>query len=236
MQKVAFITGTSKGIGKAITNLLLNTNYTVFGYARTNTIQHPNFNFTKIDLCNLKKVKTLVFPKLDNTEKVLLINNAARIGKIIPLNLKKETEIINDYNLNIITPTILCAKFINSFAKTKKIIINVSSGAANNSIASWSTYCATKSALDRLTNVVAEEKHPNLTVFSVHPGIVDTQMQEEIRNANINLFPLLNKFTNYYNNNELENTKNIAQKLLHLIQNHTKYIQNILSIRDVNIN
>lgn len=235
MQKAAFITGTSKGIGKAITNILLNKNYLVFGYARTNTIQHINFNFTKIDLSNLEKVKSLVFPKLDGME-VLLINNAARIGKIVPINLKKEPDIINDYNLNIITPTILCAKFINSYSRNKKMIINISSGAANNSIASWSTYCAAKGALDKLTNVIAEEKHSNLTIFSVHPGVVDTEMQKEIRKAKTSQFPLLDKFIKYYKNNELENTQNIAQKLLFLIQNYSQCDQNILSIRDIKIN
>ncbi|MEC7863800.1 MAG: SDR family NAD(P)-dependent oxidoreductase [Bacteroidota bacterium] len=235
MQKVAFITGISKGIGKAIAELLLKKNYIVFGYSRTNTIKHPNFTFTKIDLSDLGKVQKLIFSKFDNSE-VLLINNAARIGEIIPMNLKKDVDIINDYNLNIISPTILCAKFINAFASSKKIILNISSGAANTPIASWSTYCAAKSALDRLTNVIAEEKHANLTIFSIHPGIVDTEMQVEIRRADAKLFPLLSKFTNYYNNNELENTKIVAQKLLYIIQNHTKFHQNILSIRDVDVN
>ena len=234
MQKVAFITGTSKGIGKAIAQLLLNENYIVFGYSRTNTIKHPNFTFTEIDLSDLEKVQKLTFPKFDN-EEVLLINNAAAIGKIIPLSLKKDSEIINDYNLNIISPTILCARFINAF-DGKKIIINISSGAANSNIASWSTYCATKSAIDRLTCVIAEEKYNNLTIFSFHPGIVDTQMQAEIRKADTNLFPLLSKFTSYYNNNELENTKIVAKKFLYIIQNQTKFHQNILSIRDVDIN
>ena len=113
MQKVAFITGSSKGIGKALSILLLSKDYIIFGYSRTNTINHPNFNHIKIDLSNLEKVKKITFPKLDND--VLLINNAAQVGKIIPLNLKKNTTIINEYNLNIITPTLLCAKFINTY-------------------------------------------------------------------------------------------------------------------------
>ncbi len=235
MEKAAFITGTSRGIGKAIAELLLNEKYKVFGYSRTNTIKHPNFMFTQIDLSNLKEVQKITLPKLENSE-VLLINNAARIGEITPLNLKADVDIINDYNLNIICPTILCSKFINGFFKNKKVIINISSGAANSPITSWGTYCATKSALDSLTNVISEEKHDNLAVFSVHPGIVDTQMQAEIRKADADFFPLLSKFTNYYINNELEKPKIVAQKLLYIIQNHTKFYQNILSIRDVEIN
>ena len=235
MHKVAFITGSSKGIGKAITELLLSENYIVFGYSRTNTIRHQNFTFTRINLSNLKEVKQLSFPKVGNAE-VLLINNAATIGEIMPLHLKDHTGIINDYNLNIISPTILCALFIRSFNQNKKLIINISSGASKNAIASWSTYCATKAALDRLTHVITEEKHRDLTVFSVSPAIVDTGMQAEIRDADVNFFPLLSKFTNYYNNNQLENTRTVAQKLLYIIQNRTKYHQNILSIRDVDIN
>ena len=235
MQKIAFITGSSKGIGKAISELLLSKNYIVFGYSRTNTIKHQNFKFVKINLSDLKETQKISFPKFNNAE-VLLINNAATIGEIIPLHLKKEDNIINEYNLNIVSPTILCARFINSFKKNRKMIINISSGASNSALPSWSTYCATKSALDRLTHVIAEERYKNLTIFSVRPGIVNTQMQAEIRKADPNLFPLLSKFTAYYNNKELENVKNVAMKFLYIIQNHAKFAQNILSIRDINLN
>ncbi len=235
MEKVAFITGTSRGIGKATAELLLDMNYTVFGYSRTNTIEHPKFTFKKSDLSDLEKVKKVNFPAFSNAE-VLLINNAATIGVISPLHLKTEIDIINEYALNIISPTILCKKFIDTFSSNKKLIINISSGAANSSIASWGTYCASKSALDRLTNVIFEEKHDNLEIFSVHPGVVDTHMQLKIREADANLFPMLSKFTTYYNNNELEGVNIIAHKLHYIIRNYDKFDQNIVLIRDVDIN
>ena len=113
MQKVAFITGTGSGIGKAIAKLLLTEDYIVYGYSRSNTIQHINFTFTKIDLSNTELVKQLQFPKR-KLQDVLLINNAATIGSILPLHLKKQDDIISEYNLNIIAPTLLCSKFINT--------------------------------------------------------------------------------------------------------------------------
>ena len=193
MQKRAFITGTSKGIGKSLADLLLAQNYLVFGYSRTNTIKHPNFTFKKIDLSNLKKVKEIVFPESDNSS-VLLINNAATIGDIVPLNLKKEDAIIQEYNLNIIAPALLCSKFIKSFKNEEKQILNIGSGAARNPISSWSTYCSAKSALDMLTEVICVESCKKLKTLSVHPGVVDTKMQEKIRHTDVKYFPLKYKF------------------------------------------
>ena len=234
MTKTAFITGSGKGIGKAISELLLLNGYQVYGYSRSNSINHTHFSFTKIDLTDLEKMQKLSFPKVKG--EVLLINNAGTIGEIKPLNLKSEEAIINEYNLNIIAPTLLCKKFLESFPTQEKLILNISSGAANKSIPSWNTYCSSKAALDRVSDVIAEEDHSNLKIFSVHPGLVDTNMQSEIRNSDPKNFPLLSKFTDYFRKNELENADIVAQKLLHIFQNSNKFKQNILSIRDVSIN
>ncbi len=234
MTKTAFITGSGQGIGKAIAELLLLKGYQVFGYSRSNSINHTHFSFTRIDLTDLEKIQKLSFPKVSG--EVLLINNAGTIGEIKPLNLKSEEAIINEYNLNIIAPTLLCKKFLKSIPTQGKLILNISSGAANKSIPSWNTYCAGKAALDMLTGVIAEENHKNLTVFSVHPGVVDTNMQSEIRNSDPKNFPLLSKFIDYYIQNELESTKIVAQKLFYIIENNTQFTENVLSIRDISIN
>lgn len=235
MQKVAIITGTGGGIGKATAELLLKEGYLVYGYSRTNKINHPNFTFNKIDLSNLDAVKQLQFPK-ECQQDILLINNAATIGSIIPFDRKETNDIIHEYYLNLVAPTILCKKFITTYSEDKKLLINIGSGAGNSPIHSWSTYCTTKAAIDMLTGVIAEENHKNLTVFSVHPGVVDTNMQSEIRNSNPKNFPLLSKFTDYYVQDKLESTKIVAQKLFHIIQNSKKFKHNILLIRDVSLN
>ncbi|MEC7646375.1 MAG: SDR family NAD(P)-dependent oxidoreductase [Bacteroidota bacterium] len=234
MKKVALITGTGGGIGKAIAELLLDKSYDVYGYSRTNKIQHPNFFFMKIDLSLPEQVNALVFPIIKNNE-VLLINNAATIGTIVPFDKKKIKDIIKEYNLNLVAPTILCRKFINTYANNKKLLINIGSGAANSPVQSWGTYCAAKSGLDMLTKVIANEKHKNLTIYSIHPGVVDTNMQKTIRKTKTSLFPLLSKFIALQKNNELETTDIAAQKLYYIIQNSSEFTKNILSIRDINL-
>jgi benzil reductase ((S)-benzoin forming) len=235
LQKIALITGTGGGIGKALSKLLLKKGFKVFGYSRTNQIENKNFTFIKTDLSNLEEVQKIKFPETDSSVSVMLVNNAATIGEIVPLDKKSETGIIDEYSLNIITPTIFCKKFIQSYKMVKKLIINIGSGAANKATASWSTYCATKSGMDMLTEVISKEKHKNLTSFSIHPGVVDTKMQYEIRNSDKRYFPLLDKFIAYYNDGELENIQDTAKKIYYIVQNKSKFPDNIVSLRDVKI-
>ena len=138
---------------------------------------------------------------------------------------------------NIIAPTIILNKFlkqVNKTSKTQHTVINISSGAAFRAIESWSTYCASKSALKMLNSCVNEE-FSDVKSFSISPGIVDTDMQLKIRSANKETFSLVENFKDYHRNGDLETPDNVAKKILYVIENQDIFESNELTLRDITI-
>jgi benzil reductase ((S)-benzoin forming) len=236
-----FITGTSKGLGKALAELLLeNSNNIVYGFARTEAIKHLNYIHTTIDLSNLNQVQAYSFPELKDAEKITLVNNAGIVGDVAYIGKIDNKKIIDCYQLNLITPAILTNNFIAIYSnlQTEKMILNISSGAGRSPIDGWNVYCSSKAGLDMFSQVLKEEttiNQSNITVLSLAPGIIDTNMQEQIRASDKSEFSNIERFLAYKNNGDLSSPKNTAQQVFRFIF-EKKYTDNVLcSVRDLEV-
>ncbi|RZS96603.1 SDR family NAD(P)-dependent oxidoreductase [Cecembia calidifontis] len=236
------VTGSSKGIGRALVELLLkDQNNKVIGISRSQKpIAGPGFSGLNLDLSDMGQIienLEKIFPN-DNFRKIVLINNAGWIGEIKHLGKLDPESIRKIFMLNTVAPTILMNTFIQRFAHRKdaeRLIINISSGAAKKAIDGWACYSASKAAINMLSEAASLEASLDKTgirVFSVAPGVVDTDMQSEIRSADEGSFSSLSKFVGLKENNLLSTAEYAAQKLLELIRNPDRFQTVLQDVRE----
>jgi len=229
------VTGTSSGIGEAIAKKLIHRKEKVFCISRQineslkalATKNHSGLWYYQTDLTQTAKLPVIfkeIFSFIDENEvaNVVLINNAGTLEPLGKSGSLNTGLIENHFKTNVIAPAILINEFIRLSERlnAKKTIVNISSGAASTPYAGWSNYCAAKSALDMLTRTIGEEqksKENPVRIFSVAPGIVDTKMQETIRNSNEELFPMKQKFEKLYAENKLSKADDVADKIISLL-------------------
>ncbi|OFY93775.1 MAG: hypothetical protein A3K10_04165 [Bacteroidetes bacterium RIFCSPLOWO2_12_FULL_31_6] len=221
-----FITGTSSGIGKAIAETILKRkDAIVVGISRNKTITHSRYVHFCIDLSSPENIRNFNFGYIKpDPSRLVLVNNAGTLGEIVYAGNLNNDAIAKAYNTNIVSAHILINKFIDDFRKyvCKKIILNVSSGAATNAYDGWSVYCATKAAMDMITACIAKEQETieeglNCKIYSVAPGVVDTKMQNEIRETDSKSFSLKEKFIELHKNNQLINPVDAAKKIIDIV-------------------
>ena len=81
------------------------------------------------------------------------------------------------FRVNVVAPLALVQLALPRLAHDARIL-NVSSDAAVEAYEGWGAYGASKAALDQLTNVLAAERD-DVRVYSVDPGDMNTQMQQD---------------------------------------------------------
>jgi benzil reductase ((S)-benzoin forming) len=235
-----FITGTSRGIGKALAELLLeDPQNRVTGLARGCSISHERYTHVTVDLADLAQVRGWKFPAVENAERLVLVNNAGAIGEVSYSGRQDEEAVIRAYHVNLVTPTLLTNAFLKAYEgnAASQVILNVSSGAASSPIDGWSVYCATKAGLDHFTRTVHEELKisgkANVRVFSVAPGVVDTAMQSEIRSADPGNFSRLDHFQGLKSGGQLAAADLTARKYVSILVNPDEFPETIFSLRNL---
>ncbi|HIP32937.1 MAG TPA: SDR family NAD(P)-dependent oxidoreductase [Crocinitomicaceae bacterium] len=218
------VTGVSRGLGKAIVENLLSTNERVIGIGRTSSFEHNNYTFLQCDLSHPEQVQNLVIdPPL---EPITLINNAGILGEIKRISSQKVLSFEETFQVNTITPMVLANNIYRQIKdKNSFTLVNISSGAAHKPIPSWAGYCASKAALNRLTETFfLEEQELGNTprVLIVAPGVIDTDMQHQIRSSSQSDFSSVENFKQMKENNQLFSPKEAANLLVKLLKDKNK--------------
>lgn len=233
-----YITGASKGIGKALVEYLLkDPSNKVIGISRSRDMEHANYEHVSMDLSNIDEAEGFRFMPHHDAKKIVLINNAGALGMVKPVGKLTAHAIAYTYLLNLVAPSVLINNFMHAYAsfKAEKLIVNVSSGAGKYPIDGWSVYCASKSGLDMFSKVVAEEQKLNkgdFKILSIAPGVVDTGMQAHIRSVNKTDFSRIEDFINYKLSGQLSDPKNVAEKFFRILSQADSISDTVISVRD----
>lgn len=245
------ITGTTSGIGEALAKQLLKKREKVFCISRnsnqmlTELAQNTGgwLRYFKANLTEIQKLPDLltkIFSDIDtkNASHLTLINNAGVLEPVGYSGTLNNQEIGTHLTTNLLAPAILINTFIELSANFNipRTILNISSGAASNPYPGWSNYCASKAALDMLTRTIGMEQRdcPNpVRIFSLAPGIVDSNMQKTIRGTSKEQFPLRNKFDKLHQENKLSKPDEVANKIISLLSSYLPSTGEIADLRNL---
>ena len=244
MKNVYIITGTSRGLGSALVEKLLKSDDNhIFCLQRCKCENTKNKTYIQVDLAKIEDLAGVMEEIFDNIDKkelssITLINNAGVLSPIKSIHETSVEDISSNIDINLKALVILTSTFLR---KTKdldiyKAMVNISSGAAVRSYDGWSVYCASKAGVDMFTSVVALEQDrqefPTI-ICALHPGVMDTEMQQLIRSSEEKDFPSVEKFVNYKNEGKLLSAKSISAALLKFIEKRSVKNGKIYSIEEI---
>ncbi len=230
---LVFITGASAGLGRAVAELFLNRGDTVVGLSRSSSIEHANYRFHKLDLANPSEVNNFSFE--GDADEVILINNAGILGETRHVGRYADHQLAEVMQVNVVALGDLMNKFIETYKDKKGVVMNISSGAGSFPIDGWGAYCASKAAVEMLSQVAAKECEQDgipFRIVAVSPGIIDTGMQEQIRSADQKDFTDLQRFLDYKKEGELASPREAASKILLIFEKLPDLEGVSLSVRD----
>ena len=218
--RVAFISGASRGIGAGLAERFLECGMRLVLCARGDSAipSGEGVLARQLDVRDEAGLGELVseaetrFGGID-----LWVNNAGVLDPIEPLRDLSTDAFREHVDINLTGVFIGSKCYVNHLRRTMRsgVLINMSSGAAWKAYQGWSGYCAGKAGVERLTEVLAlEEAASGLRAYSVAPGVVDTEMQENIRATPEARFPDRPRFLDLQRNDAFNTPRYVADQLL----------------------
>ena len=235
-RRLFILTGASRGLGAAIAEQALGNDVHLLTLSR-----HPNPALAEradaagaaleqwaIDLAHdigaSARLETWLHQHAASGFKAAaLINNAGLLGRVGPIEQSDADELAAVLRVGLEAPLLLTAAFLRATRdwEVDKRVLNISSGAGRRPIAGWAAYCAAKAGLDHYSRVVAldEALRPNpARIVSLAPGVVDTDMQGELRAAAAAGFPEQQNFIQLKASGQLPTPQAAAARVLAYLQ------------------
>lgn len=182
-EKIVLVTGSSRGVGRQITQHFLEGGATVIGFARGDgSITHEHHHHVKVDLADVQAIQTAfsavrkLVPRID-----IVINNAAvltsQYAMIMPPGAAQAM-----VNVNLLAPFMVSREAAKLMRKNQwGRIINIGSMAASLEPIGDSIYAACKAGLSTLANVMAKEFGPmNVTCNTLGITAIDSDMLSQL--------------------------------------------------------
>ncbi len=148
-----------------------------------------------------------------------LINNAGTIGRPRPLSQAVASELAQALRVGLEAPMLLCAAFLGATQawRAERKVLNISSGLGRNAMGSQAPYCAAKAGMDHFSRAVALEEQAaqhGAKIVSLAPGVIDTDMQVQLRESEPGMFPDRVRFEKLKADGLLDTPASAAAKIL----------------------
>ena len=223
-QHLTILTGASRGMGLAMAQQLLAAGHRLLclsGNANP-ALASPACDQWTVDLAEPAPVAARLAEWLAAQAmpaSATLINNAGLIPAIAPVGDIAASDLARAMRVDLEAPMLLTGAFLRATAAwaVPRKVLNISSGLGRRAMASQAAYCAAKAGMDHFTRSVALEEAlaPNgAKLCSLAPGVIDTDMQVQLRSADSAAFPDIGNFIGMKEKGQLSSPQDAAAKVL----------------------
>jgi NAD(P)-dependent dehydrogenase (short-subunit alcohol dehydrogenase family) len=153
-----------------------------------------------------------------------LLNNAALLVEPAPLSQADLGAVSRATRASLEAPLLLTAAFLRASAPlaVPRRVLNISSGLGRFAMSGSATYCAAKAGMDHFSRAVALEEaergESGARIVSLAPGVVDTDMQVQLRSADPSAFSSQGRFATMKAYGQLDSPESAAAKVVDLLE------------------